>query len=405
VIRDIRENMAFYRSAIEKLDVPARIVEISAAVIDVEAGKGRSLGVDGVGVSGSGYGVAASSTGNRNFLNGSGGLLGNLTGSASNAVSTGTGGFSSGSLNSAPNILASGVFGTTRITATINALEAENKAKTLSRPTVMTLDNFGATITSQETFYVNSTGQYVSNLFNISSGLSLQVVPHIIHGDKGDEVYLQVQISDGSVTSQSVGQIPTVQQSTLTTQSLIKREQSLLIGGLFIKVDQKQASGYPWLRKIPVLGSLFGVTTKNKSYVERLFLLTPKIVELSNKNLGDYGAYFQPSPAESDAIDQRQNPDLPDPEWMSQEETPAKKWLDRHPAKPAPTPAPNPSPSPVPGTTSSQRKKFLGVFGRTSPQGSPLPTPNPTPIKKKAEKKGMKSGAATKPSPSPSKAD
>ena len=217
VIRDIRENMAFYRSAIEKLDVPARIVEISAAVIDVEAGKGRTLGVDGVGVSGSGYGVAGSSTGNRNFLNGSG-LLGNLTGSASNAVATGTGGFSSGNLNSAPNILASGVFGTTRITATINALEAENKAKTLSRPTVMTLDNFGATITSQETFYVNATGQYVSNLFNISSGLSLQVVPHIIHGDKGDEVYLQVQISDGSVTSQTVGQIPTVQQSTLTTQ-------------------------------------------------------------------------------------------------------------------------------------------------------------------------------------------
>jgi type III secretion protein C len=401
VIRDIRENMAFYRSAIEKLDVPARIVEISAAVIDVEAGKGRTLGVDGVGVSGSGYGVAGSSTGNQNFLNGANGLIGNLTGSASNAVTTGTGGFSSGNLNSAPNILASGVFGTTRITATINALEAENKAKTLSRPTVMTLDNFGATITSQETFYVNATGQYVSNLFNISSGLSLQVVPHIIHGNKGDEVYLQVQISDGSVTSQTVGQIPTVQQSTLTTQSLIKREQSLLIGGLFIKVDQKQASGYPWLRSIPILGNLFGVSTKNKSYVERLFLLTPKIVELSNRNLGDYGAYFQPSPTESDAIEQSRNPEAPDPEWMSQEETPAKKWLDHHPGKPSPTPTPPSVHDPVTKPSPAPSKRFLGIFGKAAPSASPIPSPSPTPGKKRLPKVAP----SPKAGPSPAKAD
>jgi type III secretion protein C len=381
VIRDIRENMAFYRSAIEKLDVPARIVEISAAVIDVEAGKGRTLGVDGVGVSGSGYGVAGSSTANQGFLGGVGGLLGNLTGS-SNTVSSSSSANSSG-LNNGPNILASGVFGTTRVTATINALEQENKAKTLSRPTVMTLDNFGATITSTETFYVNSTGQYVSNLFNVSSGLALQVVPHIIHGNKGEEVYLQVQISDGTVTPQTVGQIPTVQQSTLTTQSLINKGQSLLIGGLFVKVDQKQASGYPWLRSIPIVGTLFGVTSKNKSYVERLFLLTPRIVELSNKNLGDYAPYFQPSPTESDAIEERQNPNSPGPEWMSEQEVPAKKWLDRHPAKPAP--------SPTPAGTPAQRKKFLGIFGKSAPAPTPLPSSSPSPspsLKKKHVPKG-----------------
>ena len=160
-------------------------------------------------------------------------------------------------------------------------------------------------------------------------------------------------------------------------------------------MDQKQASGYPWLRNIPIIGNLFGVTTKNKSYVERLFLLTPKIVELSNKDLGDYGAYFQPSPAESDAIEQSKNPDLPDPEWMSQQETPAKKWLDRHPARPAPTPTP--SRTQVPKPTPSPRKKFLGILGNTPTSASPLPSPSPG---KKHHLQGT-----PKSSPSPVKVD
>lgn len=385
VIRDIRENMAFYKRAIEQLDVPVKIIQISAAVIDVEAGMGRTLGVDGVAVNGAGYGVGGSATGNNNFLSGLNGL-GSALGSNSSSSSA-INASQNSTINNAPNILGSGVFGTTRITATINALESENKARTLSRPTVMTLDNFGANINNQQTFYVSSTGQYVSNLFNISSGLSLQVVPHIIHGNRGEEIYMQVQIADGQINSQQVGQLPTVTQSTLTTQSLVRKEQSLLIGGLFIKVDQKQASGYPWLRKIPVLGALFSVTSSNKNVVERLFLITPKIIELSNKNLGDYSPYFQPSPTEADALQEESDP-ANGPQWVEQNPP----GLPRvGPLKPTPAPTPK------------QRQGLFGLFrGKPTPDPTPAPAPKNTPAPKTSPSPAIK-GRKASPTPVPRK--
>jgi len=313
VVRDIRENMASYKSAIERLDVPVRIIEISAAIVDLAIGTSRSLGLNsiGVGVAGKG-GIGASATGRPDILVNNDSLIAqNLEdGVELNAPVIGRSG-DLAAVADAPNILASGVFGTTQIMGSINALEQNNRARTLSRPTVLTLDNFGATISRQETFYVNSTGQYVSNLFNVSTGLSLQVIPHVTIDNGRERIYLQVKIEDGQLGARQVTSIPTVQQSSLTTQALIKRNQSLLVGGLYLKVDKKQASGYPWLQRIPVLGYLFSVKGRVDDMVERIFVITPRIVEIDSKGLGDYSKYFQPATLEAEAIDEEVALDLP----------------------------------------------------------------------------------------------
>lgn len=285
VIRDIRANMPLYETAIRKLDVPVRIIEISAAIIDLELGASRTLGLNKVGVS------SGSFTSGGNTV-----TLGGVAQSAPLAPTS--------------NLGLSGVFGTASVTAAINALSAEKKAKVLSRPTILTLDNFGATINNQETFYVNSVGQYVSNLYNVSVGLSLQVVPHVTFNHGETRIYLQVQIQDGKSTPQSVGSLPTVDQSLLTTQSVVREDQSLLIGGLYKKVNQKDIGGYPWLSNIKVLGFLFGVKSTSKEVVERIFVITPRIVEVNSKNLGDYSEYFKPSPTVENAIETEKTEDV-----------------------------------------------------------------------------------------------
>lgn len=278
VIRDIRANMPLYEAAIRKLDVPVRIIEISAAIVDLELGAARTLGLNKLGVN-----------------------TGTWT-SGTNTVTLG-GVAQSAPLSPPANLGLSGVFGTAAVTAAINALSGENKAKVLSRPTILTLDNFGAMINNQETFYVNSVGQYVSNLYNVSVGLSLQVVPHVTFHHGETRIYLQVQIQDGKSTPQSVGTLPTVDESLLTTQSVVREDQSLLIGGLYKKVNHKDASGYPWLRKIPIANFLFGVKSSAKEVVERIFVITPRIVEVNSKNLGDYSEYFKPSPTVENALE------------------------------------------------------------------------------------------------------
>jgi type III secretion protein C len=327
VIRDIRENMASYKSAIERLDVPVRIIEISAAIVDLAIGTTRSLGLNsiGVGVAGKG-GIGASATGRPDIIVDDNAIINQGRENLNDLTAPILGRSSDlASVADAPNILASGVFGTTQIMGSINALEQQNQARTLSRPTVLTLDNFGATISRQETFYVNSTGQYVSNLFNVSTGLSLQVIPHVTVEGSKERIYLQVKIEDGNLGAKQVGSIPTVQQSTLTTQAIVKRSQSLLIGGLYLKVDKKQASGYPWLQRIPVLGYLFSVKGRVDDMVERIFVITPRIVEIDAKNLGDYSKYFQPATLEQEALDEAAAFALPVSEIPTPSPTPKSK--------------------------------------------------------------------------------
>lgn len=328
VIRDIRENMPSYADAIAQLDVPVRVIEISAAIVDLAIGTSRTLGVNsiGVGVAGQGGGVA-SATGRRELAVDDAAIVAQNAAAKANGINVLNNPLISRAADSAnaadaPNILASGVFGTTQVMASINALEQQNKARTLSRPSVLTLDNFGASISRLETFYVNSTGQYVSNLFNVSTGLSLQVIPHVTIEKNKERIYLQVQIEDGNLGGRQVSSIPTVQQSSLTTQAMVKRDQSLLIGGLFLKVDKKQISGYPWLQRIPVLGYLFSVKGRMDDMVERVFVITPRIVEIDAKNLGDYSKYFHPAPLQQEALDEEAAFNLPVEEIPPPEPTP-----------------------------------------------------------------------------------
>jgi len=334
VIRDVRENMPSYAKAIAQLDVPVRVIEISAAIVDLAIGTTRSLGLNsiGVGVAGQG-GIGGSATGRQGVLVDDAAAVKQLADAKANNLAAPnvlsspilSRAADAAGVADAPNILASGVFGTTQVMASINALEQQNKARTLSRPTILTLDNFGASISRQETFYVNSTGQYVSNLFNVSSGLNLQVIPHVTIEKNKERIYLQVKIEDGQLGARQVTSIPTVQQSSLTTQALMKRDQSLLIGGLFLKVDKKQSSGYPWLQRVPVLGYLFSVKGRVDDMVERIFVITPRIVDVDSKNLGDYSKYFQPAPLQQEALDEEAAFNLPVEEVPVSSPTPAAK--------------------------------------------------------------------------------
>ncbi len=262
IIRDVRENMGFYQAAISKLDVPVKIVEISASIIDADINSGRVLGANGITIAP--LGPLASFT-----INNTGG-------------DTKTG-----------NLSLSGIYGTAQISAALNFLEKNNRAKTLSRPTIVTLDNFSASISDNTTDYVSTKGVY-GTLFQISSGLSLQVVPHITMDRGQPQVSMQITISEGKSDRQ--GENPTTKATTVLTQAVVRMNQSLLIGGIYRKVSSRERSGYPWLSQIPVVNFLFSASSRSKGVVERLFLITPRVVDIYSKNLGDYSQYFRPSP-------------------------------------------------------------------------------------------------------------
>jgi type III secretion protein C len=283
VVRDLPERMAFYEKVIRSLDVRPGIVEIEVRIIEVSSDAVDSLGVDW------------RFQNSRVDLQSGRGNLPNLTfNNALNGPNAGNGSGTTGGIPGAgvtpPTVLADAARGGILslrlgdagrfLLARVSALTQEGKANILSSPKVMTLDNVEAVLENVSTFFVRVAGNLDVDLFNISSGTSLRVTPLIVTEGNQTHIKLAIKIEDGNVTSQQVDSIPVVRRSTISTQAYIGNGDALLIGGYAQETDNDTQVGVPGLSKIPVFGRLFRFDEKRKQRVERLFLLTPRVMPM-----------------------------------------------------------------------------------------------------------------------------
>lgn len=257
IIKDNLKNMPFYERIIKELDVPLRLIEIKATIIDIAHDAFESLGVNWAARKSSGGASALISS--INIQDGADG--GNWPGN-------------SGGLNLTTIIsgMADEFF-----LARVSALEAKGKAKIISRPSIITFDNIESHFKHSNTFYVRVAGEQDASLFQISTGITLKVTPHIIDNSSAPEIQLVVNIEDGAITDERVDGIPVVKNSRINTQAVVREKESLLIGGLIHEDEGVVEHKVPVLGDIPVLGNLFRYKKDEKSKSERLFLITPKV--------------------------------------------------------------------------------------------------------------------------------
>ena len=273
VIRDRKDRMQAYADVIASLDVPVGLIEITAAIMDVDANTALSWGIGyraalakaNVSSSDPNYGTDYSST----YLRDQDVFSRDL-------------GYDSGV--AASFLLVSGV---SEFLARIRALEAEGKAKILSRPSVLTLANVQAQLRDDKTFYVRVAGDKTVDLFNVSAGILLQVTPHIIEEEQ-ETIEMVVHIEDGSVEDKTVDNIPVIRTSAINTQAKVKEGQSLLIGGYYHENKQKADQMVPFLGRIPVIGWLFKSREKAEGVSQRMFLITPRIIQLNDYAMAEH---------------------------------------------------------------------------------------------------------------------
>lgn len=304
IVRDSAYRMPYYEKTINELDRPLQLVELHAAIVDVDTSFTRELGVR---TGGSGTGEYT------------------RTGAGSNVPSTDG---AVPALADYPDAIAgSGLtlstvytFGTDYFMAQVNALETKGKGKVLGRPSVLTIDNTSARLEASTTFYIRIVGEKVVDLQEVSSGTVLDVTPHIIeYGDKPPQIKLAVTIEDGGdpSTGSTDSDIPAVvKKTTIRTQGIVSEGQSLLIGGYFYEKLQDEDEGVPVLMDIPGLGQLFKTSTKTVSRMERLILISPRLLSLDDisnvpEKVNDLG--FSTNPASSDFVRPGTVLDAPDP--------------------------------------------------------------------------------------------
>jgi type III secretion protein C len=274
LVRDSPDRMAFYERVIRQLDIRPAIVEIEARIIEVNSDVAESLGVDWRLQTGRFDVQSNPSAAVPGQLGPQGQPPGFLTpdtvlGRQPNAPVALGGLFATRLMDSGRELL-----------ARVNALAKTGQANVLSSPRVMTLDNVEATLENMNTFFVRVAGNLDVDLFNVSAGTSLRVTPLIVPEGNQTLIKLAVKIEDGNVTEQRVDAIPVVRRTNIGTQAFIVDGESLLIAGFAQTSDSSTQAGVPGLSQVPVFGRLFRFDETRKQRVERLFMLTPRVIPL-----------------------------------------------------------------------------------------------------------------------------
>ena len=251
IVHDLESRMPMYEELIRSLDRRTLQVEINVSIVDVNTSNLRELGVS--------WSNARSPT---TSLSPENSEFQFLQPDPTNEIFTTVLNGSVRSLN-----------------ARIEMLAQRNKAKILSRPSVLTLDNLEAVLDNSHTYYVPVTSTEDAQLFPVTYGTVLRVTPRIVDERNSKRIHLSVNVQDGANTQdQNVGSV--VNNSSISTQAVINESESLLIGGFFRESDSNTTNKVPFLGDLPVIGNLFKSKKTENSQSVRLFLITPRIVNL-----------------------------------------------------------------------------------------------------------------------------
>ena len=174
--------------------------------------------------------------------------------------------------------------------AIVHLLEATNRFKVLSRPTVFTSNNKKAIIASgQEVPVPTSTLTNATTTTNVASiqssieykkvVLQLEVVP-LINSEK--EVSLDIlQKIDSLVPNGNVlisgNSVPTIDTKYIRTNVSAANGSTIILGGLIQEQKQKQTEGFPYLSRIPLIGAAFRSTSSGKNRQELVILMCPQV--------------------------------------------------------------------------------------------------------------------------------
>lgn len=167
----------------------------------------------------------------------------------------------------------------------IRALQQDGRARILSRPQIMTLDNLGAFIQrgSQVPYPGNQTvgagGQTSVNTQFANVGLILGVTPRVTPDGL---IVMEVDAENSSVSDfvpiGNGGVAPQIDLSRAQTTVSARTGQTVILGGIIATSKIFTSRRIPYLSDIPVLGQMFRFDSQDEERRELLIILTPWVV-------------------------------------------------------------------------------------------------------------------------------
>ncbi|MFH0775710.1 MAG: secretin N-terminal domain-containing protein [bacterium] len=157
----------------------------------------------------------------------------------------------------------------------INLLIKEDKAKLLSNPKIMTLNNTSGRIEATERVEYEISSGYYGSHYQEEIGLSLGITPHI-----GASNYINMGISASmkNLSGWNPNGSPIISTQQIQNSVLVKDEETFIIGGL------KKKSVIKITKRVPILGYILPYLFSKKEDSVRendlLIFITPHIVKI-----------------------------------------------------------------------------------------------------------------------------
>jgi general secretion pathway protein D len=131
--------------------------------------------------------------------------------------------------------------------------------------------------------YVSSVGGSASNVQYRPTGVTLLVLPRISASGTVTMDITQEVSSFGSNVAVGNETAPTFPKAEVTNTFYVKDGETVAIAGLIRNSNSTGRKGIPFLSEIPILGSLFGTTTKTELRTELIILITPHVIQSHEK--------------------------------------------------------------------------------------------------------------------------
>lgn len=243
IIRDLPSRMPQYEALIDQFDSPRNQIDVEVAIIDVSVDKAREYGIDlGFKVGGllalfGGLGSTGALAGGGFVTNDGDIFLGRINGLAKRGI--------------------------VRVTNRFNMLIRENATEAYTNVAEVARE-------------VEGRNSYIAPF---EAGTRITASPRIVrNGSGGASIIVRVDVEDAAFTGVTNQKIPTRRVTSFSGEPEVPLGKSIMIAGQTTEQSFEKRRKTPLLGDIPIAGELFKKGEYGGSRVERLFLITPRVL-------------------------------------------------------------------------------------------------------------------------------
>ena len=189
-------------------------------------------------------------------------------------------------ISPALSLIYSTAIGAFNLTAFVDALERVELADLQAEPLTTTADNTEAYILVGERTPIRQidvssqagagTGAARAVTEIVETGLILRVTPHVTNNR---QVLMRIRVENSSIREAPADVGFTFATQEAESQLLVNDGETAVIGGLTVTQVTVAKSGIPFLVDLPIIGGLFGFSSRREQRRDLLILVTPHVLD------------------------------------------------------------------------------------------------------------------------------